>query len=93
LLYNINSGLEKQYEYGFGILELLLKEIKSQSELDQTHFIVLIIEAGNDRVNSKVELIAIKRAKHMLEEMQIPHVTSKEIFDEEKEADEMEVAT
>ncbi len=77
------SVKKKQYDYGFDILELILKEIKNQSEKDQTYFMVLIIEGGNDHINDDVELEAIDQLKDMLKEMEISYVSSNSIFEQE----------
>ncbi|MCH8003663.1 MAG: hypothetical protein IH934_03440 [Nanoarchaeota archaeon] len=83
LLYNLKyvKGVSKtQYEYGFDILDLILDEIKDKSKEDNTHFIVLIIDRGNDYINTKVELRVIERLKNMLKQKNIKYIDSESIF-------------
>lgn len=74
---------KKQYAYGFSILELMLQEMKNQSEKDGTYFMVLLIEQGNDHVNDEEELAAIVQLKELLENMEIPYTSTNSIFEQE----------
>ncbi len=74
---------QKQYDHGFEILDLILQEVKTQSEKDRTHFMVLLIEGGNDHINDAVELEAIERLKTLLEENEISYVSANAIFEQE----------
>ncbi len=74
---------KKQYEYGFDILELMLQEMKNQSEKDGTDFMVLVIEQGNDHVNDEEELAAIVQLQELLEQMKIPYISANSVFEQE----------
>jgi len=82
LLYSIDNlkGTKKKYDDGISILELLLEEMKLKSEKDNTYFMVMLIEAGNDYTNSEEELYSIEKSKEMFKKMQIPFISSKDIF-------------
>jgi hypothetical protein len=74
---------KKQYAYGFDILELMLQEMKNQSEKEGTYFMVLLIERGNDHVNDEEELAAIAQLQELLEEIEIPYLSANSIFEQE----------
>ncbi len=74
---------QKQYSYGFDILELILLEIKERSENDGTYFMVFIIEHGNDHINDEIELEAIEKLKKLLDYTGIPYTNANSIFEQE----------
>ena len=86
LIFKINTigGSLKEYQNGLDILELQLNEMKLYSQREHSYFMVLLIEAGNDYKNNKLELDYIDKTKEILRKMQIPYITSKEIFGRER---------
>lgn len=83
LIYNIRyfGGVDrKKYEHGFRVLDVMLDEIKEKSRADGTHFMVLVIPAGNDQENTETQLASIKKLEEMLDEKQIPYINSNDVF-------------
>ena len=86
MIYNIRyaGGIEeKMYDYGLGILNLILDEMNSKSKEENTYLLVLLIPEANNDLITPLRNRVIEEVKNSLKEKNIPYVDSRGIFAKE----------
>lgn len=86
IAYNIKylGGVErKKYEYGLERFDLILDEMKLESQKEGRYLLVLMLEQSNNNIQTQDEIDALQKIKEMLIEKDIPFLFSNDIFESE----------
>ena len=86
ILYNIKyfGGVErKKYKYGLERFDLILDEMKDESQENGRYFLVLMIEQSNNNIRTEDDIYALQKTRQMLVEKEIPFLFSNDVFQRE----------